>query len=1082
MKKRFLSVVLSACLLTGMLPGISISAAETETLQSILDAAEENTTIVLSEDYTESVTVAANKHVTIDLNGHTLTASNECALTNEGSLTIEDNAGTGSVTVNGTSSSELLFCAVKNNGSLTVKGAAISCRTQENGIAQGINNTGTLRIDEGKIHAATSGNKWAIALYNTGTAEHLNASLLGEIQNPASNDVNALAISNEAAGVIKEISGGSFLGCLNNNGIAFGIRNRGQIQSISGGEIAAITTGIKYAYGIHNEASGSIQEISGGKITGTIEQERNGNNALGIRNEGTIETITGGEFCGSILGGGSAYGIRNDAKEIRNVSGGMYRGNNASNPIYVQGGSITYADGYQLLNDSNHTGYQYVAEKGSVYTEILDEYEHHIATFFYDKDGNLLHTLGDIRDSYTLYQKHDEPYSKDIKTVTQGSEDFSKNRKYTTYITQTTDKPVYYFLGSSVTIGMANNAISFADYMAEDNNWICHKRAISGTTLVDDGGSGWKTYVQRLKTDIPEHARIDHFICQLSTNDASQSKPLGVLSSSYAGSDLNRSTIYGALEYIAYYCANVLHCELSFYTNPRYSNDAYQKMVDAVYKVADKWGVKVIDFYNYKDMDELPEETLRSYMADDIHPNEAGYRWMADVMGDFLKNYTPKEPETISLDQENLTLEAGETAQLTASVEPITSADKSVAWNSSVPSVASVDENGLITALSAGVTTITAKTVNGLQASCSVTVTATPVIVNPASIILDHETLSLEAGGKAQLTATVKPDDASDSSVTWNSSVPSVASVDENGLITALSAGVTTITAKTVNGLQASCSVTVTATPVIVNPAKVTLNHETLTLEAGGKAQLTASIEPNNAADTSVTWSSSVPSVASVDAAGIVTAIAAGETIITAKTQNGLQASCKITVSITLPDTDPVNQTKPIPVQKVAISGKKTLTEGQKTTLKAVVAPANASQKAVSWKSSNPKVASINKESGKITAKQAGKTIITASAADNSGVISKITVTVKPKKVTKLTVKVKKREAVVSFKKVSGIKKYTVRLYKGSKLIKTTTVKKTSKITINKKLLSGSYTIKVQYIKNKVKSDHTVKKFKVKKQ
>ena len=71
MKKRFLSVVLSACLLTGMLPGISISAAETETLQSILDAAEENTTIVLSEDYTESVTVAANKHVTIDLNGHT---------------------------------------------------------------------------------------------------------------------------------------------------------------------------------------------------------------------------------------------------------------------------------------------------------------------------------------------------------------------------------------------------------------------------------------------------------------------------------------------------------------------------------------------------------------------------------------------------------------------------------------------------------------------------------------------------------------------------------------------------------------------------------------------------------------------------------------------------------------------------------------------------------------------------------------------------------------------------------------------------------------------------------------------------
>ena len=195
--------------------------------------------------------------------------------------------------------------------------------------------------------------------------------------------------------------------------------------------------------------------------------------------------------------------------------------------------------------------------------------------------------------------------------------------------------PLYYFLGSSVTYGAFNYNVSFVDYMQESYpEWSCVKEAKSGTTLVD---TDEVSYIKRMETSIPKDAVIDNFICQLSTNDATQDFPLGEVTQDFDIESFDTSTIIGSVEYIIAYVNQTWDCPVTFYTNPRFNNSKYEDMIDALYQLQDKWGIGIIDFYNYKNMDALSEETLISYMKPDmIHPIEAGHRWMAEVISEYL--------------------------------------------------------------------------------------------------------------------------------------------------------------------------------------------------------------------------------------------------------------------------------------------------------------------------------------------------------------------------------------------------------------------------------------------------------------
>jgi uncharacterized protein YjdB len=295
-------------------------------------------------------------------------------------------------------------------------------------------------------------------------------------------------------------------------------------------------------------------------------------------------------------------------------------------------------------------------------------------------------------------------------------------------------------------------------------------------------------------------------------------------------------------------------------------------------------------------------------------------------------------------------------------VKPDNATNKTVTWTSSSSSIATVDQNGKITAVSEGTATITAKA-GDKTATCSVTVKKNTVAVE--SVTLDKSSLELTEGETATLTATVKPDNATNKTVTWSSDKTSVATVDANGKVTAVAEGTATITAKA-GDKTATCSVTVKKNVIAVE--SVTLDITSTILNTGETLTLTATVKPDNATDKTVTWSSSNSSVATVDANGKVTAVAQGTAIVTAKAGDKT-ATCTVIVM----KTD-------IPVESITLDKYYLeLTEGETGTITATVKPDNATNKTVTWSSSNPTIAAVD-QNGIVTALQSGEVIILAKA------------------------------------------------------------------------------------------------------
>ena len=307
-----------------------------------------------------------------------------------------------------------------------------------------------------------------------------------------------------------------------------------------------------------------------------------------------------------------------------------------------------------------------------------------------------------------------------------------------------------------------------------------------------------------------------------------------------------------------------------------------------------------------------------------------------------------------------------ETIQLTATVQPSDAADKTVTWTSSMQSVATVSNSGLVTAVSEGETTITA-TAGSKSATCKVSVSSKPVPVE--SVSLDNATLSLTEGDTYTLVATVNPSNATDKTVSWTSSSQSVATVNSSGEVTAVSEGETTITASA-GGKSATCKVTVSRKPVPVE--SVSLSQSTAEMIEGESIQLTATVLPADADDKTVTWASSKQSVATVSSDGKVDAVSEGESTITASC-GGKSATCVVTV-----------KKKAVEVTSITLDHSQLIMEeGQVTLLVATVSPSNATDKTVTWKSSKEYVASVD-EYGMVSALAEGSTVITASAGNES--------------------------------------------------------------------------------------------------
>ncbi len=259
----------------------------------------------------------------------------------------------------------------------------------------------------------------------------------------------------------------------------------------------------------------------------------------------------------------------------------------------------------------------------------------------------------------------------------------------------------------------------------------------------------------------------------------------------------------------------------------------------------------------------------------------------------FKKIVEERLAESITLNNSEITLKASETAELTVTVLPESTTDKSVTWMSSDESVVTVDAYGMVTAITVGEATIIATTNDGSNLSATCKVIVEPTIAE--SIILDKTEISLKAEESVALIATILPESTTDKSVIWMSSDESVATVDENGVVTAIAVGEATITATTNDGsnLSASCKVTI---PTLAVSIEVTPNS--VEAEENSEVQLLVNILPENATYKSVEWSSSNDAIASVNANGLVKIRKEGNVVITATTTDGtnLSATCRINV------------------------------------------------------------------------------------------------------------------------------------------------------------------------------------------
>ncbi len=214
-------------------------------------------------------------------------------------------------------------------------------------------------------------------------------------------------------------------------------------------------------------------------------------------------------------------------------------------------------------------------------------------------------------------------------------------------------------------------------------------------------------------------------------------------------------------------------------------------------------------------------------------------------------------------------------------------------WSSSNPSVLTVDQNGLVTAVGVGTATITVSAV-GTNVSAT-TETITVSVIEAQSITINEggywDTFELYEGETKQLTATIQPENTTDKTVTWSSNNTAVATVDQNGLVTAMGIGTATITVTTSNGVSNGTNIRVKAVPVVV-PESITINEKTdsyIQINKGETFQLTATVLPENAADKSVTWESYDPNIVSVNETGLATALQTGLGTILARTSNGLE-------------------------------------------------------------------------------------------------------------------------------------------------------------------------------------------------
>ena len=359
----------------------------------------------------------------------------------------------------------------------------------------------------------------------------------------------------------------------------------------------------------------------------------------------------------------------------------------------------------------------------------------------------------------------------------------------------------------------------------------------------------------------------------------------------------------------------------------------------------------------------------------------------AELIGN--ANVNVVKPTGISLSSTSATVREAETVSLKATVAPSNATNKTVTWTSSNTSVATVS-GGTVTGISKGTVKITAKTWNGFEATCTVTVTENTSIIKPTGITMTTQSLELIEGETGNLSATVAPSNATNKTITWTSGDTTIATVNASGQVTAVKEGTVTITAATFNGYKATATVTVT-------PKQFkTIDHGVYFEKPSGWSNAYVYLFDSA---TNSTVGASWPGTKMTDmgediycyeysnpTSTLMLVFNSGDGKQTADLEYVdcgyyTQAGYKKTIE----KQDNVDVTS-VSVSKSSVSVKK----GETATVTATVSPSNATNKTITWTSSNTSVATVS--GGVITGVKAGTATITAKS--NNGKTATVSVTV----------------------------------------------------------------------------------------
>ncbi len=356
---------------------------------------------------------------------------------------------------------------------------------------------------------------------------------------------------------------------------------------------------------------------------------------------------------------------------------------------------------------------------------------------------------------------------------------------------------------------------------------------------------------------------------------------------------------------------------------------------------------------------------------------------------------------SITMNTSKLSLKSGQESQLRVTIQPSNATNKGVTWKSTNESVAIVDKNGKVTAKGEGECIIYATSLDGSKSTFStVTVENKDIPIN--SLSFSNQNSTMHVGEKLTLVPKVNPSNATNQKLIWASSNSDVAVVDSNGIVTAKKVGIVEITVESNNHKKAKIKITIEeASNKTIYMESIQLNYTSSSLELGSSYSLKPTYQPQNVTNSNLVFKSSKEEIITITADGVMRAKKPGFSIITVSSQDG-KASASILIFV--PST-------PIVAENIVFSnGAKQIEIGASYSISYSLIPINANTNKMEWTSSNPSVATVDRN-GKVTGKKSGTTTITAS-------------------IPKTEIKASFQVAVVPINKVIPLSKQKLKVYK----------------------------------------------------